>query len=39
VTPIAVAEVKKKQLEPYSRLEFVFTDQEGRQIGTEKVEF
>jgi len=39
VTPLAVAEVKKKQLEPYSRLEFVFTDQEGRQIGTEKVEF
>jgi hypothetical protein len=39
VTPIAVAEVKKKQLEPYHRLEFVFTDQKGREIATEKTEF
>jgi hypothetical protein len=39
VTPIAVAEVKKKQLEPYHRLEFVFTDQNGRDLATEKVEF
>ena len=39
VTPVAVAEVKQKDLRPYRRLQVSFVDPGGRQIAEQAVEF
>jgi hypothetical protein len=39
VNPVAVAEVKRKDLQPYPVLVFVFVTQSGRPLGEAKVEF
>jgi hypothetical protein len=37
VTPAAVVEIEKKQLQPLPQYEFIFTDQRGRQLATQTI--